>query len=126
MTKLDRMVGFVLTAKPEEAKRFYSAVLGFRFVEDDGFALVFDADGTMIRVAKMQNHTPAAGTVLGWEVADISSAVRDLEAAGAKFERYEFMKPDPQGICTFPTGDKVAWFKDPDGNVLSVSQHKDL
>ena len=121
--KLDRMIGFVLTAKPEESKRFYSDVLGFRFVKDDGFALVFDAHGTMIRVAKVQSHAPAVGTTLGWEVADVSAAVKDLTAAGAQFERYEFMQPDSQGIVTFPGGDKVAWFKDPDGNVLSVSQH---
>jgi len=123
MTKLDRMVGFVITAKPDEAKLFYSEVLGFRFVRDDGFALVFDAHGSPIRVSKVQSHTPPQYTVLGWEVTDISAAVRDLTAAGAQFERYDFMKPDAQGICTFPTGDKVAWFKDPDGNVLSLSQH---
>ncbi len=123
MVKLDRMVGFVLTAKPDEAKRFYSEVLGFRFIKDDGFALVFDAHGTMIRAAKVQSHTPVMGTTLGWEVADISAAVHDLAAAGAQFQRYEFMQPDAQGIVTFPGGDRVAWFKDPDGNVLSVSQH---
>lgn len=123
MTKLERMVGFVLTAKPDEAKLFYSNVLGFRFIKDDGFALVFDAHGTMIRLAKVQNHAAAQGTALGWEVADISATVRDLTAAGARFERYEFMQPDGQGIVTFPGGDRVAWFKDPDGNVLSVSQH---
>lgn len=121
--KLDRMVGFALTAKPEESKRFYSDVLGFRFVNDDGFALVFDAHGLMIRVSKVQSHTPPQNTVLGWEVDDISAVVSELKAKGVPFERYEFMKPDAQGIVTFPTGDKVAWFKDPDGNVLSLSQH---
>ena len=123
MTKLDHMVGFVMTAKPEEARHFYGEVLGFKFLRDDGFALVFDAHGRMIRIGKAQTFTPAQNTVLGWEVGDISTAVRDLAAAGASFERYEFMKPDAQGICTFPTGDKVAWFKDPDGNVLSLSHH---
>jgi len=124
MIKLDRMIGFVITSKPEEAKTFYGEKLGFRFVRDDGFALVFDAHGLMLRVGKMQGpYTPQPNTTLGWEVSDIVSAVRELEAAGVAFERYEFMKPDPQGIVTFPTGDKVAWFKDPDGNVLSLSQH---
>lgn len=121
--KLDRFVGFTLTAKPEEAKTFYRDKLGFQFVRDDGFALVFDAHGTMLRISKVQQHTPPPNTVLGWEVSDIASAVRDLSAAGVTFERYDFMKPDGQGIVTFPTGDKVAWFKDPDGNVLSLSQH---
>lgn len=123
MTKLDKMVGFVITTKPEEAKSFYGGKLGFKFLHDDGFALVFDAHGLMIRAAKMQTFTPAQFTVLGWQVSDISSTVSELSAAGVKFERYDFMKPDAQGICTFPTGDKVAWFKDPDGNVLSLSQH---
>jgi catechol 2,3-dioxygenase-like lactoylglutathione lyase family enzyme len=124
MVKLDRMIGFVITTKPEEAKAFYGNMLGFRFVNDDGFALVFDAHGQMLRVAKMQSITPAQYTVLGWEVKDISAAVSELSASGVRFEHYEFLKPDAQGIVTFPGGDQVAWFKDPDGNVLSLSQHK--
>lgn len=121
--KLDNMVGFIITTKPDQAKDFYAAKLGFKFLRDDGFALVFDAHGTMLRIGKMKDFTPAQNTVLGWEVADISAAVSELVAAGVQFEHYAFMKPDAQGICTFPTGDKVAWFKDPDGNVLSLSQH---
>jgi catechol 2,3-dioxygenase-like lactoylglutathione lyase family enzyme len=123
MLKLDKMVGFLLTTKPNEAREFFSGKLGFMFIHDDGFALVFDASGVMLRVSKMQSFTPAPHTVLGWEVADINAAVQELEGRGVQFERYEFMHPDAQGICTFPTGDKVAWFKDPDGNVLSLSQH---
>ena len=123
MTKLDNMVGFAMTTKPEEAKAFYGEKLGLTFVRDDGFALVFDAHGTMLRIAKAQKFTPAQGTILGWEVHDITAAVKDLASAGVSFERYDFMKPDADGIVTFPTGDKVAWFKDPDGNVLSLSQH---
>ncbi|HVZ16326.1 MAG TPA: VOC family protein [Terriglobales bacterium] len=123
MTRLENIVGFVITTKPEEAKTFYRDKLGFAFLRDDGFALVFDAHGVMLRIARMDRFTPAQYTVLGWEVPDITSAVKDLSAAGVTFERYDFMKPDPDGIVTFPTGDKVAWFKDPDGNVLSLSQH---
>jgi hypothetical protein len=70
----------------------------------------------------MKEFTPAQYTVLGWEVGDIGDAVRDLNAKGVQFERYEFMHPDVDGIVAFPTGDKVAWFKDADGNVLSLSQ----
>jgi catechol 2,3-dioxygenase-like lactoylglutathione lyase family enzyme len=123
MPKLDKMVGFVMSAQPEEAKAFYGGKLGFKFLRDDGFALVFDANGTMLRVGKMKSVTPAQFTVLGWEVGDIVTNVRELTASGVRFERYDFMHPDELGICTFPTGDKVAWFKDPDGNVLSLSQH---
>lgn len=123
MIRLDRMIGFVITTKPDEAKSFYADKLGFRFVRDDGFALVFDAHGTMLRVAKTQKFSPTPYTVLGWMVSDIDSVVKELKAQGVPFERYEFMKPDERGVVTFPGGDKVAWFKDPDGNVLSVSQH---
>ncbi len=121
--KLDRMVGFVITAAPDKAKAFYRDVLGFEFHRDDGFALVFDAHGTTLRVGKAEQFTPAKHTVLGWEVDDIPAAVSALTGRGVVFDRYPFMNPDGDGIHTFPTGDRVAWFKDPDGNVLSVSQH---
>ena len=125
MPQLNRMIGFLMTAQPENAQVFFSQKLGFQFLRDDGFALVFDANGTMLRIAKMKSVTPAQGTVLGWQVQNIESAVKELANAGITFERYDFMHPDPQGVVTFPGGDKVAWFKDPDGNVLSLSQHVD-
>ena len=123
MLKLEKMVGFVVTTRPEEAKAFFAEKLGFRFVSDDDFALVFDANGTMLRVVKAKSWTPQQGTVLGWQVNDIAAYVKHFSAKGVEFQRYEFMHPDAQGIVTFPTGDKVAWLKDPDGNVLSLSQH---
>jgi catechol 2,3-dioxygenase-like lactoylglutathione lyase family enzyme len=121
---LDRMVAFLLTKSPEDATAFYRDTLGFTFVRDDGFALVFDLHGTMLRVGKVKEFTPAQHTVLGWEVDDIGQGVSELAAKGVVFERYPGMPLDEQGICTFPGGDKVAWFKDPDGNVLSLSQHQ--
>jgi catechol 2,3-dioxygenase-like lactoylglutathione lyase family enzyme len=123
---LNKMVGFVTTTAPERAKRFYGAVLGFRLLEDDGFALSFDANGTLLRVAKAQTFTPGQATVLGWEVADIVAAVRDLAARGVRFEQFNlpFLTQDELGIWTAPNGDRVAWFKDPDGNTLSLSCHK--
>ena len=120
---LTKIVGFAITAKPDEAKSFYTEKLGFKFLEDDGFALVFDANGTMLRISKMKEFTPAQWTVLGWQVTDIEAVAGELGGKGVQFERYDFMHPDARGIVTFPTGDKVAWFKDPDGNVLSLSQH---
>jgi catechol 2,3-dioxygenase-like lactoylglutathione lyase family enzyme len=121
--KLSRLVGFAITTKPEEAKRFYGEKLGFRFLKDDGFALVFDANGSLLRVSKMQKFTPAQHTVLGWAVDDIEDVVHELNARGVVFERYPGMPQDANAICTFNGKDRVAWFKDPDGNVLSVSQH---
>jgi catechol 2,3-dioxygenase-like lactoylglutathione lyase family enzyme len=116
------IVAFVPTKDAEKAKAFYVGVLGLQFVKDDGFALVLDANGIMVRVAKAQ-FTPAPFTILGWQVTDIEKVVTGLQGKGVQFERFGFFEQDPLGIWTAPSGDKVAWFKDPDGNVLSVSQH---
>lgn len=120
---LDRVVTFLLTKNPEASIPFYRDILGFRFVRDDGFALIFDLYGTMLRISKVPEFTPAQNTVLGWEVGDIAATVHELARKGVAFERYPNMGQDGDGIATFPTGDKVAWLKDPDGNVLSLSQH---
>jgi len=108
---------------PARARAFYEGTLGLRFVKDDGFALVFDANGIMVRLSKMKQFTPAQYTVLGWQVSGIENVVRDLGKKGVHFEIFGFFKQDELGIWTAPDGDKVAWFKDPDGNTLSVSQH---
>ena len=108
----------------ERAKAFYVDKLGLTFVQDDGFAIVLDANGNMLRLTKMKEVKPQPFTVLGWEVPNIGDAVRDLQARGVAFERFhDFMKQDDLGIWTAPDGTRVAWFKDPDGNILSVSQH---
>lgn len=122
---LVKLVGFVTTTRPDDARRFYGDVLGFRFLQDDGFALVFDANGSMLRIAKAQTFTPAQGTVLGWEVSDMTEAVQELAARGARFEQFglPFLPQDQSGVWTAPNGNQVAWFKDPDGNVLSISTH---
>jgi catechol 2,3-dioxygenase-like lactoylglutathione lyase family enzyme len=117
------IIAFVPTKDSEKARAFYEGVLGLRFVQDDGFALVLDANGIMIRVAKMKDFTPAQFTILGWQVTDIEKMVAGLRDKGVRFEVFGFFKQDELGIWTAPTGDKVAWFKDPDGNILSVSQH---
>jgi catechol 2,3-dioxygenase-like lactoylglutathione lyase family enzyme len=116
------IVAFVPTKDFEKAKAFYVGILGLAFVKEDGFALVLDAHGIKVRVAKAE-FTPAPFTILGWQVPDIEKMVTGLQAKGVHFERFGFFKQDELGIWTAPSGDKVAWFKDPDGNVLSVSQH---
>jgi len=125
MAVLTKMIGFVATSNPEKAKAFYGGLLGFRQMSDDPFAIVFDANGTMIRVSKVQEFTPARSTVLGWEVEDIYVAVQELGSRGVHFEQFNlpFMKQDELGVWMPPNGDRVAWFKDPDGNTLSISQH---
>jgi catechol 2,3-dioxygenase-like lactoylglutathione lyase family enzyme len=117
------IVAFVPIKDSAKARAFYEGVLGLRFVKDDGFALVLEANGIMVRAAKMKEFTPAQFTILGWQVSDINQVVRELAARGVHFEIFGFFKQDELGIWTAPTGDKVAWFKDPDGNILSVSQH---
>jgi catechol 2,3-dioxygenase-like lactoylglutathione lyase family enzyme len=119
------IVAFVPIKDSEKARAFYEGVLGLRFVKDDGYALVLEANGIMVRAARMKEFTPAQFTILGWQVSDIDQVVRGLAAKGVHFEIFGFFKQDERGIWTAPTGDKVAWFKDPDGNILSVSQHVD-
>jgi len=118
-----KIVAFIQITNVEKARAFYEGILGLRFVKDDGFAAVFDANGIMVRAAKTKEFTPLQATVLGWEVANIEEKVRGLRDRGVRFEVFGFFKQDELGIWTAPTGDKVAWFKDPDGNILSVSEH---
>jgi len=118
------IVAFVPIVDVERAKAFYRDKLKLTLVSEDlPFALVFDAHGIMLRLAIGGKASPAPGTVLGWRVPDITAAASDLAQAGIQFERYEFLQQDELGIWTSPTGARVAWFKDPDGNVLSLSEH---
>jgi catechol 2,3-dioxygenase-like lactoylglutathione lyase family enzyme len=123
MLSSTKIIAFVPTKDADKARAFYEGLLGLRFINDDGFALVLEANGIMIRVAKVKDFTPAQFTILGWQVSGIENVVRDLQKKGVCFEIFGFFKQDELGIWTAPTGDKVAWFKDPDGNILSVSQH---
>jgi hypothetical protein len=118
-----KIIGFVPTKDSTEARNFYESKLGFQFVSDDMYALVMRAGQTMIRIAKANDFTPAPYTVLGWEVPNIEEMVVWLMKRGVTFEKYPFIQDQKCGIWTAPSGDRVAWFKDPDGNILSVSQH---
>jgi catechol 2,3-dioxygenase-like lactoylglutathione lyase family enzyme len=125
MPVLSKMVGFVTCTDTAKARTFYGDVLGFKPMGDDDFALVFDANGVMLRVGKAREFTPFHGTVLGWEVPDIHAAIAELAPRGVHFEQFNlaFMQQDSDGVWVAPDGDMVAWFKDPTGNVLSISQH---
>ena len=115
-------MAFVATRDAARARTFYRDTLGLRFVSEDGFAVVFDAHGSMLRVTIVRELTPAKYTVLGWEVPDIAAAVEALQKAGVKFEHYGLPNQDQLGIWTSPSGAKVAWFQDPDGNILSLTE----
>jgi catechol 2,3-dioxygenase-like lactoylglutathione lyase family enzyme len=117
------IVAFVATTDPSRAKAFYRDVLGLLLISEDEYALVFDAHGNMLRVVIAAEVVRAPYTVLGWQVSDIAATVRGLAAKGVTFERYPWMEQDDLGIWCAPSGAKVAWFKDPDGNLLSVSRH---
>jgi catechol 2,3-dioxygenase-like lactoylglutathione lyase family enzyme len=117
------IMAFTATTDAERAKAFYRDQLGLRLVSDEGFALVFDAAGTMLRVQRVKEVRVAQYTALGWQVPDIAAKVDELERAGVKFEHYGFPDQDEKGIWTAPGGAaKVAWFKDPDGNILGLTQ----
>ena len=126
MLASSRIVGFVPSTEPGKARAFYEGVLGLRFVSQDQFALVLEANGITVRVADVSNvpdFKPAPYTILGWEVNDIVAIVSALEERGVPFQRYPWMSQDELGIWSSPSGARVAWFSDPDGNVLSLTEH---
>jgi catechol 2,3-dioxygenase-like lactoylglutathione lyase family enzyme len=114
---------FVPTIDYARARPFFEDVLQLPFVSEDPFAMVFRLHGAMLRVVKVDGHAPARFTILGWRVDDIAAEARRLADRGVVFVRYPFFQQDDLGIWTAPSGDKVAWFRDPDGNVLSIAQH---
>jgi catechol 2,3-dioxygenase-like lactoylglutathione lyase family enzyme len=117
------MVGFLLTRDYEKSRAFYEGTLGFEFVSLDQFALVMQAGKSMIRIVKVPTFTPLQSTVLGWQVENIEAIIDWLVKRGVVFDKYPFVQDKERGIWTAPGGSKIAWFKDPDGNVLSVSEH---
>ena len=117
------LAAFIATSDAEASRSFYENTLGLTLVSDEEYALVFDAGGTTLRVQKAGAFTPHPFTSLGWHVDDIATSVAELRAAGVVFEQYPWMPADSGGIMTFPEGARVAWFKDPDGNLLSLDQY---
>ena len=118
-----RVVTFVLTRDREASKAWYTSVLGLPLTGDDGFATVLDMNGTILRITQIEGYQAPPHPVLGWEVPDIAAAIRDLVAKGVTMTIYEGYGQDALGVWTSPDGKaKVAWFKDPDGNVLSLTQ----
>lgn len=118
----EKLMAFIGTADAPRAKAFYLEILGLRLVADEEWAVVFDANGTMLRMQKAPAVKPLPYTALGWQVPDITNTLNTLRAKGVSFERYEHLPQDASGIWTTPDGSKVAWFKDPDGNLLSLTQ----
>jgi catechol 2,3-dioxygenase-like lactoylglutathione lyase family enzyme len=122
MLESSDLVAFVSATDLRRARAFYEQTLGLPVLEQDDFACVLDAHGTMLRVTAVREVARGGYTVVGWRVTDIGAAVRDLAARGIAFLRHAGMNQDEHGIWTAPSGAQVAWFTDPDGNVLSLTQ----
>ncbi len=110
------------TARFDEARTFYQETLGLALVSQDPFAAVFDANGTTLRLSRVEELTPQPFAVLGWSVPDLEAAVDALKARGVEFERYPGMEQDERGLWQAPGGPRIAWFRDPDGNTLSLTE----
>lgn len=123
MLTSSRLVGFVPTADYDAARSFFVDKLGLEFVSLDQFALVVRSGLTTIRITKIPNFAPLQGTCLGWAVEDIEAVAKWLQSRGVTLEKFPFAQDQQLGIWTAPGGDRVAWFKDPSGNILSISQH---
>jgi catechol 2,3-dioxygenase-like lactoylglutathione lyase family enzyme len=124
MTPFDKPILFLATANAERSRAFYERVLGLTFVADEPPALVFRVGDSMLRIQKVDQVHPVPYTALGWAVSDIRRTVHDLSAAGVTFQHYEGMTQDDDGIWHAPSGALVAWFRDPNGHTLSLTQFK--
>lgn len=118
-----KLVAFAATTNSVRATHFYGTVLGLAVRSEDVFAISLDAGDVELRLQKVEGFTPQPFTALGWEVADVADVLARLAAEGVVAERYAWLDQDGAGIWCAPGGARVAWFKDPDGNLLSVSQY---
>lgn len=122
MLGTNKIIAFVATGDAQRAKEFYRETLGLPLVSEEPFALVFDAGGTMLRVTPVEKVVAAPYTILGWQVDDIAAMARALKQSGVEALRFAGLEQDTDGVWTSPGGARVLWFKDPDGNTLSVTQ----
>ena len=122
MLSKHRLMAFIATRDARRAREFYEKILGLRVISDDDYAIAVDANGTMLRIQKVAEFAPHSFTALGWEIPDIGSTVKELSERGIQFERFPGMGQDARGVWHSPSGARVAWFKDPDGNTLSLTQ----
>lgn len=119
---MPQLVAFVPSSHLGQSHAFYSGVLGLKRIEASSMANVYDAEGTPLRVTLVPNHEPSRFTVLGWYVPDVRVAMTELAGRGVRFKSYDGFEQDEDGVWTAPNGRQVAWFEDPDGNVISLSQ----
>ena len=125
MLSQQNLRAFIPTVDPPKAKVFFQDLLGLTLLSEDNFAMEFNANGTILRIVTVGPFTPYPFTVLDWQVEDIRAEMAELTQKGLSFERFGFFEQDNFGVWTAPGGTQVAWFKDPDGNTLSLSQQPD-
>lgn len=119
------ITAFLPTVKPEQSKQFYRNTLGLKLVSEDDYALEFEGNGVLLRITIVDKFNPHPFTVLGFKIEEIVSQVKSLNKKGVEFERYSSFKQDDLGIWTSPSKAKIAWFKDPDGNLLSLTEYSE-
>ena len=117
-----KIKAFAPSTNPVRAKSFYKDLLGLTLLSEDDYGLEFDANGTLLRVIFVKEFTPQGFTILGWNVSDLYELIKSLSKKGIEFNKYDFLEQDDYGVWLSPGGSKVAWFKDPDGNVLSLTE----
>lgn len=115
-------VAFIPCRDPARVRAFYEETLGLELMAEDEFALTFDAGGTPVRLTRVAGHQPPPYTVLGWEVEDLDEAAAELGKRGIEMARFAGLEQDERGVWTAPAGSRVVWFRDPDGNVLSITE----
>jgi len=118
-----QVTAFLATTQGPRAAAFYGDTLQLRQLSDDDFALVFDLHGVELRLQKVKQFTPQPFTALGWQVRALRTTIAALAARGVTFERFPGLVQDAQGIWAAPSGAQIAWFRDPDGNLLSLAEY---
>lgn len=122
MIQGNQLMAFVPVSNADKARNFYRDTLGLRLISEDHFALAFDVEGVMLRATLIPEFTPQPFTVLGWQVLDAASMARKLAEGGIELLHFPGMSQDENGLWRAPSGAVIGWFKDPDGNVLSITQ----
>lgn len=117
-----KLKAFLPTTNPERAKQFYLKTLGLKLISEDDYALEFEGMGSSLRITKVESFEPHPFTALGWNVSELAALVKSLSDLGVGFVNYSSFEQDHLGIWTAPSKAKIAWFKDPDGNLLSLTE----
>ncbi len=117
-------ISFIATKDARRARVFYEERLGLQLIETSPYALVFRDGSQMLRVQIVSDFEPSSYTAHGWQVTEIETEIKELTAKGIVFLKFEHLAQDAWGIWTTPEGAKIAWLKDPCGNILSLTQFK--